>query len=225
MSILNIVWVALGAISVAWLFTCFMVYAKLNGVISPDSWHWKLYAKVYHVPPKTDCAYTWVLVATPIFLAGLTAVALFSVPIAAGFMLLNDWAITPLFHNERVVGWRSADYWRGIAGFQVSGERWPKPPERVEFLPMDPLEWALGILAAVAMIWLIGFAKAAYLDAYHNAPNTVMVATLAVVAVALLIGAIFLLRNRFVQLGRTIAAGVRKIKERTCHLVSSPPIE
>lgn len=213
-------WIILGyssiAVALLWVMTCLWVYGSIEGEISPDTWHWKLYAWFYSDPPRSDCRYTRRLMLLPVLFALAATFAFVFYGIGAICCLVKDWIVIPFFLGERVAPISLRHYGEGLIGKQMKkcGD-WRDVPERKSFIPFSP-----AIIVFIGVCLVYAYFASVYVYEHptliKETVDTATVGTLAIIAM------IFIFQKS-IRLG--LKSGWAKWKEKTCHPIKAPRMD
>ncbi len=157
-----------------WMIVCLTVYARLDGNIDEESWHWKLYSNLAFnaKSPRTECRYVLslfrILVVNGTLFAILFCLALALASIGTTLCLLKDWVVYPLLFSERVTNWRDKQYWKDITGIGHSEKgTWRPFPRLVAFS-----DYSVAHLLSSAKFWSAVFTGVMVYEGFHFGSNT-----------------------------------------------------
>lgn len=203
------------AVALLWVMTCLWVYGSIEGEISPDTWHWKLYCAWYETPPRSDCEYTRKLFSSPFKCVVVVFFLVVIFGIGAICCLFKDWIILPFFLGERVAPISLRHYGEGLLGKQLEKGDWREVPRRKRFIRFSP-----AIIVFIGVCLVYAYFASVYVYEHptliKETVDTATVGTLAIIAM------IFIFQKS-IRLG--LKSGWAKWKEKTCHPIKTPRMD
>ncbi len=142
-------WLSLGGAYALWTFVCLAVAIPLERP-DPRSWHLRLISFGYHIKPKGNCGYFWVLFFAPILVPlGKLFVALFYLVIHV-IGLFNDLVIETFTKGRYPVGFFGKAYWKELFRSALDNRE-----RNVAYAPIPGKRLVLPAIALLALgIWL-----------------------------------------------------------------------